>query len=188
MTTLTKASGITTWTIDPAHSNVEFAVRHLMIATVKGRFADVAGTLVLDEADPLRSRVEVRIQAASIDTRTEQRDQHLRSADFFDVERFPEITFTSTRVERAEEGYLVTGRLAMHGVTREVALAAAEQGRTRDPWGSDRVAFSATAKVNREDFGLRWNQPLEAGGVVVGEEIRIALDVELVRQADAAAV
>src|SRR3990172_9118077 len=134
-TTMTKASGITTWTIDPSHSNVEFAVRHLMIATVKGRFADVAGTLVLDDADPLRSRVEVRIQAASIDTRTEQRDQHLRSADFFDVERFPDITFASTRVERAEEGYRVTGRLSMHGVTREVVLAAAEEGRTRDPWG-----------------------------------------------------
>ena len=162
-------------------------MRHLMIATVKGRFADVAGTLVLDDADPLRSRVEVRLQAASIDTRTEQRDQHLRSADFFDVERFPDITFASTRVERAEEGYRVTGRLTMHGVTREVVLAAAEEGRTRDPWGNDRVAFSATAKVNRKDFGLGWNQLLETGGVVVGDDIRISLDVELVRQADTAA-
>ncbi len=187
MTTMTKAPGITTWTIDPTHSNVEFAVRHMMIATVKGRFADVAGTLVLDEANPLRSRVEVRIQAASIDTRTEQRDQHLRSADFFDVERHPHITFESTRVEQAGDGYDVTGPLTMHGVTRDVVLRAVEEGRTRDPWGHDRIAFSATAKLNRKDFGLGWNQLLETGGVVVGDDIRIALDVELVRQASEAA-
>jgi len=187
MTTMTQTPGITIWTIDPSHSNVEFAVRHMMIATVKGRFGDVAGTLVLDEANPPRSRMEVRIQAASIDTRTEQRDQHLRSADFFDVARFPEITFASSRVEPAGDAYDVTGRLTMHGVAREVVLRAAEEGRTRDPWGNDRVAFSATAKLNRKDFGLGWNQLLETGGLVVGDDIRIVLDVELVRQADEAA-
>lgn len=178
--TTTQAAGTSIWTIDPAHTNVEFAVRHLMIATVKGRFADVAGTLTLDERDSTRSTVAVRIRAASIDTRVEQRDQHLRSADFFDVERYPELTFTSTRIALDGGGYRVTGDLTMHGVTRAVELRATEEGRTRDPWGNDRVAFSASTTLNRKDFGLGWNQLLETGGVVVGDEIRIALDVELV--------
>ncbi len=184
MTTMTRTAGTTVWTIDPAHSNVEFAVRHMMISTVKGRFADVAGTLTLDDRDPTRSRVEVRIGVASIDTRAEQRDQHLRSADFFDVERYPELTFTSTRIARDGGGYRVTGDLTMHGVTRAVDLRATEEGRTRDPWGNDRIAFSASATLNRKDYGLGWNQLLETGGVVVGDEIKIALDAELVKQPD----
>lgn len=185
MTTMVNPPGATVWAIDPAHSNVEFAVRHMMISTVKGRFADVAGTITLDAADPARSRADVTIGAASIDTRAEQRDQHLRSADFFDVERHPQIRFVSTGVEPVGDAeYRVTGDLTMHGVTRAVTLTATEEGRTRDPWGNDRAAFSATAKVNRKDYGLSWNQVLETGGVMVGEEIRISLDVELVRQPD----
>jgi len=176
------------WRIDASHSNVEFAVRHLMISTVKGRFAGVEGAVTIDERDPSRSAVDVTIDAASIDTRVEQRDQHLRSADFFEVEKYPAITFKSTHVARNGEGaFAVTGDLTIHGVTRSVTLAVAEEGRTRDPWGNDRVAFSASAKINRKDFGLHWNQVLEAGGVAVGDEIKIAIDVELMRQAAAQA-
>lgn len=180
MTAMTKAP-TTTWTIDASHSNVEFAVRHMMIATVKGRFADVSGTVTLDEQAPERSAVTVRIGAASIDTRTEQRDQHLRSGDFFAVEQYPELTFTSTGIARDGDGYRVTGDLTMRGVTKPVTLAVTEGGRTRDPWGNDRLAFSASTKLSRAEFGLTWNQLLETGGMVVGDEIRISLDVELVR-------
>ena len=184
MTTTSVAPGTAVWSIDPSHSNVEFSVRHLMIATVKGRFADVEGSVTIDEAEPSRSNVDVRIKTASIDTRSEQRDNHLRSADFFDAANFPLIAFQSRKVERKGEGkFAVTGDLTMHGVTRSVVLSAIEEGRARDPWGNDRVAFSASAKVDRKDFGLQWNVALETGGVMVGDEIKISLDVELVRQA-----
>ncbi len=185
MTTTSVVPGTTVWSIDPAHSNVEFSVRHLMIATVRGRFADVAGTVKLDEASPAKSSVDVRIQAASIDTRAEQRDNHLRSPDFFDVARYPTITFTSRTVEpKGDDQLKVTGDLTMHGVTKPVTLSATKEGSARDPWGNDRVAFSATAKLDRKEFGLTWNQALETGGVMVGDEIKITLDVELVRQAE----
>ena len=186
MTTTSVAQGTAVWSIDPAHSNVEFSVRHLMIATVKGRFADVEGTVTIDEQEPSRSIADVRIKAASIDTRAEQRDNHLRSADFFDTEKFPLITYRSRKVEqKGRDRFTVTGDLTMHGVTRAVVLTAVEEGRARDPWGNDRVAFSASAKVDRKEFGLQWNQALETGGVMVGDDIRISLDVELVRQASA---
>lgn len=171
-----------TWAIDASHSNVEFAVKHLMIATVKGRFADVSGTVRLDDEQPARSAVEVKIGAASIDTRQPDRDAHLRSADFFDVERHPAITFTSTRVAKDGDEYRVDGDLTIRGITRPVSLRVSEEGRTRDPWGGERVGFSATAKINRKDFGLTWNQVLETGGIAVGDEVKIALDVEVVKQ------
>ena len=171
-----------TWTIDPAHTSVEFAVRHLMISTVRGRFAELGGNAELDDERPELSTVDLTINAASIDTRQADRDAHLRSADFFDVEHFPTMRFTSTRIERASEGYRVEGDLTIRGVTRQVTLSVNEEGRTRDPWGNVRVGYSVTAKINRRDFGLTWNQALETGGFVVGEEVRITADVELVQQ------
>jgi len=172
----------TTWTIDPAHSLIEFAVRHLMITTVKGRFAGVEGTVQLDEADPAFADVDVRIDAATIDTREPQRDTHLRSADFFDVERFPHITFTAKRPIAGRGGeFTLAGDLTVHGVRKPVVLAVNEEGRGKDPWGGERLGFSATTKIKRSEFGLTWNQALEAGGVLVGDEIKISLDLELLK-------
>jgi polyisoprenoid-binding protein YceI len=170
-----------TWNVDPAHSHVEFAVRHLMISTVKGRFADVSGAVVLDEQDITRSSVEVTIGVASIDTRTGQRDDHLRSGDFFDVERFPTITFRSRRIERDGDDLRVSGDLTIRDVTREVTLAVTPEGRGTDPWGGVRAGFSATTKIAREDFGLTYNQALETGGVLIGNDVKIAIEVELIK-------
>lgn len=172
----------TTWAIDAAHSSVEFAVKHLMISTVKGRFADVSGTVHLDEQEPERSEVDVTINVASIDTRQPDRDTHLRSTDFFDAEHHPALTFRSTRVTREDGELRVEGDLTIRGVTKRVTLRATEEGRGRDPWGGERLGFSATTRINRRDFGLTWNQLLETGGFAVGDEVKIALDVELVKQ------
>ena len=175
-----------TWTIDPDHSHVEFAVKHMMIATVKGRFADVSGSVVVTGRDPSTARVEATIAASSVTTGTAQRDAHLRSEDFFDVERYPVLTFRSRRVERMPQGDLrMIGDLAIRGVTREVALAVEEIGRATDPWGGERAGFSATTRISRREFGLTWNQLLETGGVAVSDEVRIALEIELVRSPDA---
>ena len=175
------AAGIkTTWKLDPAHTLVEFSAKHLMITTVKGRITEVEGTIVSDEEDLKNSSVEVALKAASLDTRTEQRDQHLRSADFLDVEKYPEIKFRSTRIEGDKESFKMTGNLAIRGVTRPVTLDAAFEGRTRDPWGGERIGFSASGKIDRREFGLTWNQALEAGGVVVGNDIKINLEIEAV--------
>jgi polyisoprenoid-binding protein YceI len=172
----------TTWQIDPAHTDVGFEVKHLMISKVRGRFGTVSGTIELDEADVTKSSVAAEIDVTTIDTREAQRDAHLRSADFFDVENFPKLTFRSTRVERAGEGRVtVVGDLTIRGVTREVTLAVEEEGTAKDPWGGDRIAFSATAKIDRRDFGLTWNQALETGGVLVANEIRLILDVQAVK-------
>ncbi len=173
----------TTWVIDAAHTNVEFAVKHLMISTAKGRFADVSGTVQLDEREPERSEVDVTIGVASVDTRQPDRDAHLRSADFFDAEHHPTITFKSTRVTRSDDSeFRIDGDLTIRGVTKPVTLRATEEGRGRDPWGGERLGFSATAKINRRDFGLTWNQLLETGGFAVGEDVKITLDIELVKQ------
>jgi len=177
------STGVTTWTIDPAHSNVEFAVKHLMISTVKGRFADVKGTIEHNETNPAASKVEIDISTGSIDTRAEQRDAHLRSPDFFDVERFPTMTFKSKRLDGDINGeFKLIGDLTIKGTTREVALDAEFQGRTRDPWGGDRMGFEAKGKINRKDFGLNWNQALDAGGWVLGDDIKLSIGVELVKQ------
>jgi polyisoprenoid-binding protein YceI len=178
------AAGTTTWNIDPSHSHVEFSVRHLMISTVKGRFAEVSGKVVTDEADPTRGQVEVNINAASIDTREAQRDAHLRSADFFDAENFPTLTFRTTRIAKASgDDLTVTGDLTIRGTTREVVLDVTSEGRVKDPWGGERAGYTAKGKIKRSDFGLTWNMALETGGVVVGDEIKISIDVELVKQA-----
>jgi polyisoprenoid-binding protein YceI len=181
-TTTAVSERLTTWAVDPAHSNVEFAVRHLMISTVKGRFGEVSGTVQLDDKDLAGSVVDVSINTASIDTRQADRDAHLRSADFFDVEQFSMLTFRSSSVTRDGDEFRVDGDLTIRGVTRPVTLRVTEEGRTRDPWGGERIGFSATAKINRRDFGLTWNQVLETGGIAVGDEVKISLDVELVKQ------
>ena len=170
-----------TWTIDPAHSAVEFGVRHMMISTVRGRFAKVTGTLVLDEEDVTRSKVEVEIDADSIDTREEKRDAHLRSADFFEVEKYPKLTFVSRRVERSGDGLKVTGDLTIRDTTKEVVLDVEDLGRVKDPWGGDRASFSATGKLQRSEYGLKWNQALEAGGVMVSDEVKLIIEAQLVR-------
>jgi polyisoprenoid-binding protein YceI len=170
------------WNIDTSHSGVGFTVRHMVISKVRGAFERWQGVIDFDEQNPAASKVSVTIEAGSIDTREAKRDAHLRSADFFDVEQYPEIRFDSTRVEKGDEGqYVVTGDLTIRGVTREVQLEAEYLGGGKDPWGTQRIGFSAKTAINRKDFGLNWNQVLEAGGVLVGEKIEIALDVQAVK-------
>jgi polyisoprenoid-binding protein YceI len=173
----------TIWAIDPAHSEVGFAVKHLMVATVKGVFRTFTGKVVLNEQNLAASSIEADVDVASIDTRQEQRDAHLRSPDFFDAENFPTIAFRSTKVERLRHGhYRAAGELSIRGVTREVVLDVEETGRGGDPWGGQRIGYSATTKINREDFGLTWNQALETGGVLVSADVKITLDVQIVKQ------
>jgi polyisoprenoid-binding protein YceI len=174
-----------TYQIDSAHSAAHFSVRHMMISNVRGDFTKVSGTVLLDAQNPANSSVEALIDAASINTREPQRDTHLKSADFFDVEKYPEMVFRSKSVAAAEDGELrVKGDLTIHGVTREVTLTV--EGPTpeaKDPWGNLRIGATATTKINRKDFGLVWNVALEAGGVLVGEDIKISIDLEAIRQA-----
>ncbi|HEY8531007.1 MAG TPA: YceI family protein [Limnochorda sp.] len=174
----------TVWQIDPAHTTAEFSVRHMMISNVRGRFGKVEGTVTGDLSDPTQAQIEAKIDAASIDTRNEQRDQHLRSADFFDVEHHPYITFKSRRIERVgDNAFKVVGDLTIRGVTREVVLDAIFQGQAKSPWGQQVAGFSATTKLNRKDFGLTWNTVLETGGVLVGDEVNVEIQTELIQQA-----
>jgi len=176
-------STVTQWRVDPAHTNAEFAVKHMMITTVRGRFMGVDGTVTQDDANPANSRIEVSIKTASIDTRVPERDAHLRSADFLDAEKFPAITFRSTKIEHVgNERLRVAGDLTIHGVTRPIMLDVREEGHGKDPWGGERAGFSATATIDRREYGLNWNQALEHGGWLVGHEVKITLDVELIRQ------
>jgi polyisoprenoid-binding protein YceI len=173
----------TTWNIDPAHSMAEFKVKHMMIANVKGQFSKVSGALFLDESDLANSRVEASIEAASIHTRDEQRDTHLKSADFFDVEKFPTLHFKSKSIGIVRDGELaVEGDLTIHGATHKVRFSIeGPTPPTKDPWGNTRVAISATTRINRKDFGLTWNAALETGGILVGDDVTITLDVEFVK-------
>ena len=173
----------TTWKLDPAHTLVEFSAKHLMITTVKGRITDLEGTISADENDPENSSVEVSLKAASIDTRTEQRDNHLRSADFLDVENFPAIAFKSTGIEGNRHEFKLTGDLTIRGVTKPITLDVTYEGQTKDPWGGERIGFSAKGKLDRRDFGLTWNVLLETGGLTVGNEIKINVEVEAVKAA-----
>jgi polyisoprenoid-binding protein YceI len=171
-----------TFAVDTSHSAAAFAVRHLMVSKTKGRFTDFAGEINIDD-DPLKSSVAVTIQAASITTGDEQRDGHLRSADFLDVDNHPTLEFKSTSVRHAKgDKFVVDGELTVRGVTKPVTLDLEYAGTIVDPWGGQRAAFSATTKINREDFGLTWNQALETGGVLVGKDVSIDLEVEAVRQ------
>lgn len=184
--TTAQATGTTTWTIDPAHTLIQFSAKHMMITSVKGGFQDVKGTIIADEANPDRSRVEVEIATPSIDTRVQGRDDHLRSADFLDVEKYPTINFRSSRIEGAHatpgDEFKVVGDLTIKDVTRPVTLDVVYEGRGKDPWGGERVSFSATTKIDRRDFGLTWNQALETGGVLVSNELRLSLEVQAVQQ------
>jgi polyisoprenoid-binding protein YceI len=173
----------TAWNIDPAHSVAEFKVKHMMIANVKGQFPKVSGVLTLDESDLTRSHVDAVIEAASIETRDAQRDTHLKSEDFLHVEKFPTLTFKSTRISLVRDGELaVEGDLTIRGVTRKVVFSVdGPTPPTKDPWGNTRVAVSATTKINRKDYGLTWNAALETGGILVGDEVTITLDVEFVK-------
>ncbi len=185
----TATTGVTTWKVDAAHAEVGFSVRHLMISTVRGRFGAVNGTVQYDEAEPANSSIDVTIDVTSVDTRQEQRDNHLRSADFFDVARFPSMHFVSKRIDGdVTDEFRVIGDLTIRGVTREVRLDVTAEGRGMDPWGSERAGFSAKGKINRGDFGLTWNQALETGGVMVSDEVKLTIDVELVKQAETPAV
>ncbi len=172
------------WVVDPTHTNVEFSVKHMMIATVRGRFSEVEGVIEGDPSDLTTARFEATINTKSIDTRQEDRDNHLRSADFFDVENHPKITFKSTSVEKVGENqYKVTGDLTIRGVTRPVTLDTTFEGRGKDPWGGERIALTAKGAINRKDFGLTWNAALETGGVLVSDEVKLEINVEAVLQA-----
>ena len=180
----TKTSAVTsTWNIDPAHSSAEFKVKHMMISNVNGKFTGLSGALTLNEGDVSKSNVEASIPVATISTGDEQRDGHLKSADFFDVEKFPTMTFASVKVVPSGAGEAkVVGDLTLHGVTKQVTFDVEGPSQpSKDPWGNTRIGLSATAKINRKDFGLVWNTALETGGVLVGEDVTLSLDVEFIK-------
>ena len=168
---------------DPAHTTATFAVKHMMVNTVRGQFAKVTSTLNWDKDDPTRSSVEMKIDSSSIGTRNEKRDGHLKSADFFDVEKYPTMTFKSTQVERKGEAeYRVSGDLTIHGVTKPVTFAVeGPSAPGKDPWGNTRIGLSATIKINRKDFGLNWNATLETGGILVGEDVQITVEAQFIK-------
>ncbi len=181
MTDLTAASG--TWAIDPSHTTIGFTVRHAMIAKVRGTFGEFAGAFTIDGSNLAASSAEVTIQAASIDTKSADRDAHLTSPEFLDAATFPTLTFTSTGVKASGNDVVVTGDLTIHGVTRSVDVNYEFIGLSQDPWGNQRIGFEGTTKISRKDFDLTWNAALETGGVLVGDEITLLLDVEAVKQA-----
>jgi polyisoprenoid-binding protein YceI len=172
-----------TWQIDPSHTSVEFSVKHMVVTTVKGLFAKVAGVIELDEANPANSSVYAEIEAASIDTRWPDRDTHLRSADFLDAENYPTLTFRGTRIVPKGDGrFELVGDLTIRGITREVTLDVEYHGQTNDPWGGTRAGFSASGTIDRTDWNMTWNGALEAGGLLVSNQVKIHLDVEAIKQ------
>jgi polyisoprenoid-binding protein YceI len=181
---LPAAAATSRWQIDPNHSAAQFAVRHLAISTVRGAFTKVSGTIQLDDKDISKSSVEVTIDADSVDTRVLNRDKDLRSDHFFDVQKYPTITFKSTKVEQVEPGKLkVTGDLTIHGVTKPVVLdVEGPTAAVKDPWGNQRAAANATTKINRQDYGVKWNATMDGGGLVVGDDVAITIDVEMVQK------
>ena len=183
---MTPATATTTWNIDPAHSGAEFKVKHMMIANVKGSFSGLSGTLTEHTVDSTLSSVEASIPVSTVTTGDAQRDGHLKSEDFFDAEKFPALTFKSTKVVRKGDAeYAVTGNLTIHGVTKPVTFAVeGPSAPGKDPWGNTRIGLSATAKINRKDFGLGWNAALESGGFLVGEDVAITLDVQFIKAAN----
>ena len=174
---------VTTWNLDPAHSVAEFKVKHMMISNVKGGFSGLSGTLRLDETDYTHSVVEASISVATLKTGDDQRDGHLKSADFFEAEKFPTITFKSSNIDsNGGASYAVTGELTLHGVTKPVTFAVEDVSEpSKDPWGNQRIGLSASTKINRKDFGLTWNSALETGGVLVGEDVTISLEVQFIK-------
>jgi len=171
----------TTFQIDTTHSSIGFSIRHLVIAKVRGRFAKFSGKIELDDSDVTRSSVTAEIDASSISTNDDNRDGHLRSADFLDVEKFPAMTFASKQIEKSGDDLKLSGALTIHGVTKDVVLEVEQLGALKDPWGNQRVAFAAHTTINRQDFGLKWNQILDAGGVALGDKLEITIDVQAVK-------
>ncbi len=182
---MTPDTTTSTWNIDPAHSAAEFKVKHMMISNVRGKFSGISGVLHRFEADHTKSTLEVSIDASTVNTLDAQRDGHLKSADFLHVEKFPAMTFKSTHIEKKGDGFAVTGDLTIHGVTKPAILVVEEVSEpAKDPWGNTRIGLTASTKINRKDFGLTWNTALETGGVLVGEDVAITLDVELIKAAN----
>jgi polyisoprenoid-binding protein YceI len=175
------------WDIDQTHSSINFSVRHLMVSKVRGHFASWRGELDLDETDLTRSRVSIDIDAASVDTKEPKRDDHLRSADFLEVEKFPTLQFRSIEITKVGDDYKMIGDLTIHGVTHPVTLTVEYGGIAKDPWGGERGGFSAHTSISRKDFGLTWNVALEAGGILVGDKIEIGIELEAIKAARAAA-
>lgn len=171
------------WEIDSSHSGIHFSVRHLVIAKVRGQFSRWSGAVVVPDGDFTKASVEATIDASSIETGVADRDAHLKSADFFDVAQFPEITFTAGSITPKGDDLTVVGQLTIKGITRDVALEVEQLGQVKDPWGNERAAFSAKTAIDRKDFGLTWNQVLETGGVAVGDRVTLEIEVEAVRQA-----
>ena len=176
------AAGTSTWNIDPTHSTAEFAVKHMMVSTVKGRFKSLSGGVTVNEADPTRSVIDAAIDVASVDTGAEQRDEHLRSDDFFNAAQYPQITFRSTRIVGKDDDWKLEGDLTIRDVTRPVVLDVEFEGRAPDAYGGERAGFIATTKIRRSEFGVSWNGLIEAGGVAVSDTVKITLNIEVVRQ------
>jgi len=175
-----------TWTIDNAHTRATFTAKHMMIATVHGQFKQIAGTVDFNEKEPAKSSIDVQIEAASLDTQEEKRDAHLKSADFLEVDKFPYITFKSTKVQvTGENTGRITGDLTIHGVSHPAVLDVEYNGQQKSPWGTTNAGFSATTKINRKDWGLTWNVALETGGWLVSDEVKISIEAEIVKQAEA---
>jgi polyisoprenoid-binding protein YceI len=175
------ALGADRYVIDPVHTSVGFAVRHLVISKVRGNFKEFSGTIVYDEQDITRSSVDVTINSASINTENVKRDRHLRSPDFLDAGRFPTLTFTSKRIEERGDGHVAVGDLTIRGVTREVALPFTLNGKIVDPWGKTRIGAEAELTINRHDFGVSWSERMDSGGLVVGNEVKITISVEAIK-------
>ncbi len=181
MTTITEPR-LATYVLEPSHSSLEFAIKHMLIATSRGRFSDYEVTANIDETNFANSSAAVRIKAASIDTRQPDRDAHLRSADFLEAETYPELTFLSRRIEPKGSDWRITGDLTIRNVTREVVLEGEVSGPVTDPWGGSRIGLSLHGKVNRKDFGMVWNAALDAGGFVLADDVKLSIEVELLKQ------
>ncbi|MFB6468050.1 YceI family protein [Cytobacillus sp. Hz8] len=169
----------TKWAVDPAHSSVDFSIKHMMIANVKGTFHQFDAAIDADPTDLTSANIEFTVDLASVDTRNEDRDNHLRSGDFFDVENNPKLTFTATSITRKDDDeYAVTGNLNLHGVTKQETFTVTFEGQGKDPWGNEKVGFSAVGAIKRSDYGLTWNAALETGGVLVGDKVKIDLQIQ----------
>jgi len=174
------------WQLDKAHSSINFSVRHMMISTARGRFEEFDGTFEVNEADPTQSKIEVQIQTASINTKEPQRDGHLKSPDFFDAEKYPTLTFKSKRIEKVDDQHArLVGDLTIKDITKEVVLDVEYAGQAKSPWGTVNAGYNARTKINRKDWGLTWNVALETGGMLVGDEVTLSIELELVKQAEA---
>jgi polyisoprenoid-binding protein YceI len=180
--TATTTQGTQKYTIDPAHSSAEFIVRHMVIAKVRGRFAKLSGSIEVPAGSDVPSAISAEIETSSVDTREEQRDAHLKSPDFLEADTYPTITFRATSIAGSGPDFTVTGDLTIHGVTHSVTIKAEYEGRGKDPWGNERIGYSGHTAINRKEFGLGWNQALETGGVLVGDEVKIELNIEAIKQ------